>query len=133
VVAAAGAAGYEFGWRNQVRTRLRWHVGEVAAVGFRSVVREPWTVDSAVVHDDEGTVLLTVGESVLAVPAPRPWPPWVGQRTPEQLVAGLRDARIKAFAGGPLPAVPEIVVPARPIALYAAWALTVAAVLALMA
>jgi hypothetical protein len=133
VVAVVAAAGYEFGWRHQLRPRLRWHAGGVAAVGFRSRVREPWTVDSAAVHDDEGTVILTAGDSVLTVAAPRPWPSWVSQRTPDQLVAALRLARMRAFAGRPLPAVPEITAPARPAVLYLAWAVTVAAALALLA
>jgi hypothetical protein len=112
---------------------LRWNAGGVAAVGFRSRVRERWTVDSAAVHDDDGTVILTVGDSVLAVAAPRPWPTRVTQRTPDQLVAALRHARTKAFAGGSLPPVPEVTAPARPAVLYAAWAMTVAAALALLA
>src|SRR4030095_7655540 len=93
VVAAGSAAGYEFGWRHQLRPLLRWHAGGVAAVRFRSRVREPGTVDSAAVHDDEGTVILTVGDSVLAVAAPPPWPSWVTQRSPDQLVAALRHTR----------------------------------------
>jgi hypothetical protein len=130
-VAVAAAAGYEFGWRWQLRPRLRWHAGGVAAVGFRDRVREPWTVDSAAVHDDEGAVILTVGDAVLTVPAPRPWPSWSAQRDPDQLVAALRLARERAFAGGELPPPPVLDAPRRPVALYAGWAATVVAALAL--
>jgi len=133
VVAAMAAAGFEFGWRSQVRQRLRWHAGGVAAVGFRDVVREPWTADSAAVHDDEGSVTLTVGDSVVTVPAPPPWPSGSGQRTCEQLVAALRDARMLAFAGGPLPPPPSVAVPHRPLLLAVAWAVTVAGAVALFA
>ena len=76
-------------------------------------------MDSAAVHDDEGTVILTAGDSVLTVAAPRPWPSWVSQRTPDQLVAALRRARTEAFAGGPLPPSAEIDAPARPAVLFA--------------
>jgi hypothetical protein len=75
-VALAAAAGYEFGWRNQLRPRLRWHAGGIASVGFRAVDRQPWATDSAVLHDDRGSVLLTAGESVLTVPAPAPSSSW---------------------------------------------------------
>jgi hypothetical protein len=130
-VATASAAGYEFGWRSQIRPRLRWHTGGVAAVGFRALVREPWTVDSAAVHDDEGAVTLTAGESVLTVAAPPRWPSWVAQRTGEELVAALRAARTSAFAGGDLPSPPTVEVPRRPLLLWAAWAVTVAGAVAL--
>jgi hypothetical protein len=105
----------------------------VASVGFRAVVREPWTVDSAAVHDDEGAVTLTVGDAVLTVAAPAPWPSTAGQRTGDQLVAGLRAARTRSFAGGDLPPPPDVAVPRRPLLLYAAWAVTVAGSLALFA
>jgi hypothetical protein len=121
VAAAAAAAGYEFGWRTQLRPRLRWHVGGVAAIGFRGPDRQPWATDSAVVHDDAGTVLLTAGESVLTVPVPPPWPSTDSQRSADQLVAALRDARSQSFVISPLPPPPSIVVPRRPLALYAAW------------
>jgi hypothetical protein len=117
----AGAAGYEFGWRTQLRPRLRWHVGGVAAVGFRGPDRQPWANDSAVVHDDAGTVVLTAGESVLTVPVPPPWPSAESQRTADQLVAALRDARSQSFVITPLPPPPDIDVPRRPVALYLAW------------
>ncbi|MCA2213941.1 hypothetical protein [Jidongwangia harbinensis] len=130
-VAVVAAAGHEFGWRTQLRPRLRWHTGGVAAVGFRDRIREPWTVDSAAVHDDAGTVILTAGDSVLTVPAPRPWPSWSDQRDADQLVAALRLARTRAFAGGELPPPPAIDPRRRPLLLYAAWAGTVAAALAL--
>jgi hypothetical protein len=133
VVASVAGAGFEFGWRSQLRPRLRWHAGGVAAVGFRGLVREPWTVDSAAVHDDEGAVTLTVGDSVLTVAAPAPWPPGSAQRTGDQLVAALRAARTRSFAGGDLPPPPDVVVPRRPLLLYAAWAVTVAGALALFA
>ncbi len=133
VVAAAAAVGYEFGWRLHLRPRLRWHAGGVAAAGFRGVVREPWTVDSAAVHDDEGAVTLTVGDAVLTVAAPPPWPSAAAQRTGDQLVAGLRAARIRAFAGGDLPPPPVVEVPRRPLLGWAAWAVTVAGALALFA
>ncbi len=133
VVAVVAGAGFEFGWRTQLRPRLRWHAGGVAAVGFRGVVREPWTVDSAAVHDDEGAVTLTVGASVLTVGAPPPWPPGSAQRTGDQLVAGLRAARTQAFAGGDLPPPPVVEVARRPLLLYAGWAVTVAGALALFA
>jgi hypothetical protein len=128
VVAAtiAAAAGYEFGWRTQLRPRLRWHAGGVAAVGFRGPDRQPWANDSAVVHDDAGTVVLTAGESVLTVPVPPPWPSAESQRNADQLVAALRDARSQSFAISPLPPPPEIDVPRRPLSLYAAWLLSVA-------
>jgi hypothetical protein len=130
-VAVVAAAGYEFGWRHQLRPRLRWHAGGVAAVGFRDRVREPWTVDSAAVHDDAGAVILTAGDAVLTVPAPRPWPSWSDQRDADQLVAALRLACLRAFGGGPLPEPPEIATPRRPLLLYAAWAATVATAVAL--
>jgi hypothetical protein len=133
VVALVTAAAVEFGWRTALRPRLRWHAGGVASVGFRSVVREPWTVDSAAVHDDEGAVTLTVGDAVLTVAAPPPWPRGSAQRTGDQLVAALRAARTRAFAGGELPAPPEIRVPRRPPALWALYAVTVAGALALFA
>lgn len=125
VAAVAAAAGYEFGWRTQLRPRLRWHAGGVAAIGFRGPDRQPWAMDSAVVHDDAGTVLLTAGESVLTVPVPPPWPSPDSQRSADQLVAALRDARSRSFAISPLPPPPEIEVPRRPPALYAAWLVSV--------
>ncbi|GAA0565449.1 hypothetical protein GCM10010172_56230 [Paractinoplanes ferrugineus] len=124
--AVAAAVGYEFGWRSQLRPRLRWHVGGVAAVGFRGPDRQPWATDSAVVHDDAGTVLLTAGESVLTVPVPPPWPGPESQRSADQLVAALRDARNQSFVISPLPPPPDVQVPPRPPALYAAWLLSVA-------
>jgi len=125
-VALAAAAGYEFGWRNQLRPRLRWHAGGIAAAGFRGVDRQPWATDSAVVHDDRGSVLLTAGESVLTVPAPPPWPARATQRTADELVAALRVARTRSFELSPLAPPPEITPPRRPLALYPAWLLTVA-------
>ncbi|MGK5681840.1 hypothetical protein [Actinoplanes sp. URMC 104] len=129
VVAAAiaGAAGFEYGWRAQLRPRLRWHAGGVAAIGFRERNREPWATDSAIVHDDGGTVLLTAGQAVLTVPVPPPWPSAAHQRTADQLVAALRDARIRALETSPLPPPPDIEVPRRPVLLYVLWAATVAA------
>jgi hypothetical protein len=121
VAAVAAAAGYEFGWRTQLRPRLRWHAGGVAAIGFRGPDRQPWATDSAVVHDDAGTVLLTAGESVLTVPVPPPWPSPDSQRSADQLVAALRDARSQSFVISPLPPPPSIEVPRRPLVLYAAW------------
>jgi hypothetical protein len=126
VVVVAAAAGFEFGWRNQLRPRLRWHAGGIAAVGFRGVDRQPWAIDSAVVHDDGGSVVLTAGESVLTVPAPAPWPASATQRTADELVAALRVARTRSFEISPLAPPPEISVPRRPLVLYAAWLLTVA-------
>jgi len=126
VVALAAAAGYEFGWRNQLRPRLRWHAGGIAAAGFRGVDRQPWATDSAVLHDDRGSVLLTAGESVLTVPAPPPWPAKAGQRTADELVAALRVARTRSLELSPLAPPPEITPPRRPLALYPAWMLTVA-------
>jgi hypothetical protein len=125
VAAVAAAAGYEFGWRTQLRPRLRWHAGGVAAVGFRGPDRQPWATDSAVVHDDAGTVLLTAGESVLTVPVPPPWPSPESQRSADQLVAALRDARNQSFAISPLPPPPDVEVPPRPLSLYGAWLLSV--------
>ncbi|GAA0472140.1 hypothetical protein Ade02nite_51750 [Paractinoplanes deccanensis] len=126
VVAVAAAAGFEFGWRSQLRQRLRWHAGGVAAVGFRGRDRQPWATDSAIVYDDGNSIVLTAGESVMTVPVPMPWPkPQAGagrQRTPEELVAALRDARTRSLALSPLPPPPEIQVPRRPVALYLAWA-----------
>jgi hypothetical protein len=121
VAAVAAALGFEFGWRTQLRPRLRWHAGGVAAIGFRGPDRQPWATDSAVVHDDAGTVLLTAGESVLTVPVPPPWPSADRQRSADQLVAALRDARSQSFAISPLPPPPSIEVPRRPPALYGAW------------
>jgi len=129
VAAVAAAAAYEFGWRTQLRPRLRWHAGGVAAVGFRGPDRQPWATDSAVVHDDRGSVVLTAGESVLTVPAPAPWPSTAGQRSADQLVAALREARTRSLAISPLPAPPEIDVPRRPTALYPACLLSVVAAL----
>ena len=131
LVAAGSAAGYEFGWRSQIRPRLRWHAGGIAAVGFRARVREPWTVDSAAVHDDEGAVTLIAGGSVLTVAAPRPWPGRAGQRDVDELVAALRAARTSAFAGGDLPPPPTVEVPRRPLLWWAAWAVTAAGAVAL--
>jgi hypothetical protein len=126
-VAVVAAAGYEFGWRAQLRPRLRWHAGGVATTGFRGRDRQPWAMDSAVVHDDDGTVVLTAGESVLTVPAPAPWPSRAAQRSAAQLVAALRDARAQSFAISPLPPPPEIEVPHRPLLLALAWLASVAA------
>jgi hypothetical protein len=126
LVAVAGAAGYEFGWRAQLRPRLAWHAGGVATVGFRGRDRQPWATDSAVVHDDTGAVVLTAGESVLTVPAPAPWPSPAAQRSADQLVASLRDCRSRSFAISPLPPPPQIEVPRRPVALYLAWLASVA-------
>jgi hypothetical protein len=138
VVAVAAAAGYEFGWRTRLRPRLCWHVGGLAAVGAGRPVREPWTVDTAAVHDDEGAVTITVGDSVLTVAAPRPWPSRSTPASPRQrdgdeLVAALRAARTEAFAGGELPPPPMVEVPRRPPILFAAWAVTVAGAVALFA
>ncbi len=129
LVTVAAAAGYEFGWRTQLRPRLRWHAGGIATVGFRGVDRQPWATDSAVLHDDRGSVLLTAGESVLTVPAPAPWPARAQQRTADQLVAALRVARTRSFEISPLGPPPEIEVPRRPVAIYPALALTVVATL----
>jgi hypothetical protein len=126
LAAVAGAAGYEFGWRSQLRPRLCWHAGGVAAVGFRGRDRQPWAMDSAVVHDDVGTVVLTAGESVLTVPVPAPWPSPAAQRSADQLVAALRDCRSRSFAISPLPPPPRIEVPRRPLSLYLAWLAAVA-------
>ncbi len=125
VVTVAAGAGYEFGWRTQLRPRLRWHAGGIAAVGFAGPDRQPWAMDSAVVHDDTGTVVLTAGASVLTVPVPPPWPSPDSQRSADQLVAALRDARSQSFAISPLPPPPEIEVPRRPLPWYAAWLVSV--------
>jgi hypothetical protein len=125
--ALAAAAGYEFGWRSQLRPRLRWHAGGVASVGFRGRDRQPWATDSAVVYDDGGTIVLTAGASVLVVPVPAPWPSPGAQRNADQLVAALRDARAQSFAISPVPPPPEIDVPRRPVTLLLAWAVSVAA------
>jgi glyoxylase-like metal-dependent hydrolase (beta-lactamase superfamily II) len=103
----------------------------VVAVTFRGRQRAMWTLDSAALHDDDGTVILTTGDIVLAVDAPKPWPPWAAQRTADQLVAGLRDARRQALDGPHTPAPPDLAVPSRPLLLYAVWALTVLGVAAL--
>jgi hypothetical protein len=130
-VAAVAALAYEFGWRTQLRPRLRWDVGGVAAISFRHRERAVWDADSAVVHDDDGTVIVITGDVVLAVDAPKPWPSWAAQRTAEQLVAALRDARRQALDRAGAPAPPDIAVPGRPLLLYAAWAATVAAAVAM--
>jgi len=132
VAAVSGGLGFEFGWRAQLRPRLRWHVGGVAAVGFRGPDRQPWATDSAVVHDDAGTVLLTAGESVLTVPVPPPWPSPDRQRNADELVAALRDARNRSFAISPLPPPPAIEVPRRPLALYVAWLASVGVTLLIL-
>jgi hypothetical protein len=121
LVAVAAAAGYEYGWRTQLRPLLRWHAGGVASVGFRGFDRQPWATDSAVVHDDEGSVVLTCGESVLTVPVPPPWPRAAAQRSAEQLVAALREARTRSLEISPLEPPPRIEIPARPLALYPAF------------
>jgi hypothetical protein len=126
VVTVAAGIGYEYGWRSQLRPRLRWHAGGVAAVGFGGPHRQPWATDSAVVHDDEGTVVLTAGEEVLTVPVPPPWPSPAAQRSADQLVAALRDARTRSFELSPLPPPPEIEVPRRPGLLYPACVLSAA-------
>ena len=54
-----------------------------------------------------------------------PWPSAESQRNADQLVAALRDARSQSFAVSPLPPPPEIEVPRRPLALFAAWLLSV--------
>jgi hypothetical protein len=132
VAGVSAGLGYEFGWRTQLRPRLRWHVGGVAALGFRGPDRQPWATDSAVVHDDAGTVLLTAGESVLTVPAPPPWPSPDSQRNADELVAALRDVRNRSFAISPLPPPPAIEVPRRPWPLYAAWLASVGATLLIL-
>jgi hypothetical protein len=132
IAAATAAIGYEFGWRTQLRPRLRWHAGGIAAIGFRGPDRQPWAMDSAVVHDDAGTVLLTAGESVLTVPVPPPWPSPDSQRNADELVAALRDARSQSFAISPLPPPPEIEVPRRPLTLYLAWLASVALTLLIL-
>ncbi|WP_030442610.1 hypothetical protein [Actinoplanes subtropicus] len=132
VAAVSAGLGYEFGWRTQLRPRLRWHVGGVAAVGFRGPDRQPWATDSAVVHDDAGTVLLTAGESVLTVPVPPPWPSPDSQRNADELVAALRDARNRSFAISPLPPPPAIEVPGRPWPLYLAWLASVGVTLLIL-
>jgi hypothetical protein len=124
-IAISAAVGFEFGWRNQLRPRLRWHAGGIAAVGFRGVDRQPWATDSAVLHDDRGSVLLSAGESVLTVPVPAPWPAKSDQRTADELVAALRVARTRSFEISPLAPPPDIAVPRRPFALYPVWLLTV--------
>jgi hypothetical protein len=131
VAAVVAAVAYEFGWRTQLRPRLRWDVGGVVAITFRGRERAMWTLDSGAVHDDDGTVILTTGDIVLAVDAPKPWPSWVAQRTADQLVAGLRDARRQALDGPHTPAPPDLAVPSRPVLLYAVWILTVVGVAAL--
>jgi hypothetical protein len=118
LVVLAAAAGGEYGWRSQLRPRLRWHAGGVASVGFGGPDRQPWATDSAVVHDDEGTVVLTAGASVLTVPVPPPWPARAAQRTADQLVAALREARTRSFEISPLPPPPDLDPPGRPLALY---------------
>ncbi|MEU8818448.1 hypothetical protein [Actinoplanes sp. NPDC048796] len=147
LVAVAAGAGFEFGWRSQLRPRLRWHAGGIAAVGFRGRDRQPWATDSAIVYDDGNSIVLTAGESVMTVPVPPPWPrpktgpaptktlvrpdvkarrkpaPTAPQRTADQLVAALRDSRTRSLALSPLPPPPEIEVPRRPLLLYAAWLL----------
>jgi hypothetical protein len=133
LITLAAAAGYEFGWRTQLRPRLRWHAGGIATAGFRGVDRQPWATDSAVLHDDGGSVLLTAGESVLTVPAPAPWPARADQRTADQLVAALRVARARSFEISPLGPPPEIEAPRRPVALYPALVLTVVAALLIVA
>ncbi|MCU7728654.1 hypothetical protein ODJ79_33495 [Actinoplanes sp. KI2] len=130
--AAACGVGYEFGWRTQLRPRLRWHAGGVAAVGFRGPDRQPWATDSGVVHDDAGTVLLTAGESVLTVPVPPPWPSPDSQRSADELVAALRDARNRSFTISPLPPPPTIEVPRRPWTLYLAWFASLAATILIL-
>jgi hypothetical protein len=130
-IAVVAALAYEFGWRTQLRPRLRWDVGGVVAVTFRRRERAMWTPDSGVVHDDDGTVIVTTGDVVLVVDAPRPWPSWAAQRTAGQLVAALRDARRQALDTAGAPAPPDLAEPARPLALYLVWAVTVAGAVAL--
>jgi hypothetical protein len=130
LITAVAALAYEFGWRTQLRPRLLWDVGGVAAISFRHRERALWDADSAVVHDDDGTVIVMTGDVVLAVDAPRPWPSWTAQRTADQLVAALRDARRQALDTAGAPAPPDIAVPGRPLLLYAVWAATVAVALA---
>jgi hypothetical protein len=84
------------------------------------------------VHDDAGTVLLTAGESVLTVPVPPPWPSPESQRTADELVAALREARNRSFAISPLPPPPAIETPRRPWALYLAWLASVGAALLIL-
>jgi hypothetical protein len=133
VVGVVSLVAVEFGWRSQIRPRLLWNLGGVTSIGFRGTVSEPWTVDTAAVHDDEGAVTLAVGDSVLTVPVPPPWPRTADQRTRDQLVAALRDARWQAFATAHLPPPPQATVPRRPLLLVAAWAVAVAAAVALFA
>src|SRR4051812_5353784 len=130
-VAVAAALAYEFGWRTQLRPRLLWDVGGLAALTFRGRDRAMWTADSAVVHDGDGTVVVTAGDLVLVVDAPAPWPPWAAQRTAGQLVAGLRDARRQALDTAAVPAPPDLAEPGRPLLLYLLWAATVAAAIAI--
>jgi hypothetical protein len=125
-LALVAAVAYEFGWRTQLRPRLRWDVGGIAAVTFRGRERAMWTADSGIVTDDDGTVIVTTGDVVLVVDAPKPWPPWTPQRTAEQLVAALRDARRQALDMVDAPAPPDIDEPGRPFALYLVWAATIA-------
>jgi hypothetical protein len=130
-LAVVAALAYEFGWRTQLRPRLLWDVGGLAAITFRRRERAMWTHDSGVVHDDDGTVIVTTGDVVLVVDAPRPWPSWAAQRSADQLVAALRDARRQALDTAGAPAPPDLAEPPRPLALYLVWAATVAAAVAL--
>ena len=124
-VTVASALGYEYGWRARIRPRLRWDVGGVACVGFGRRDRQPWAEDNAALDDGSGGVTLIAGDAVLTVPTPPPWPPWATQRTASQLVAALRFAHHRAMAAEHAPPPPEIDVPARPPALYLAWAATI--------
>jgi hypothetical protein len=131
VIAVVAALAYEFGWRTQLRPRLLWDVGGIAAISFRHRERAVWDADSAVVHDDDGTVIVITGDVVLAVDAPAPWPSWTAQRTAEQLVAALRDTRRQALDTAGAPAPPDVAVPGRPLLLYAVWIATVVGAVAL--
>jgi hypothetical protein len=131
MVAVVAALAYEFGWRTQLRPRLLWDVGGLAAITFRRRERAMWTPDSGVVHDDDGTVIVTTGDVLLVVDAPKPWPSWAAQRTADQLVAALRDARRQALDTAGAPAPPDLAEPGRPFVLYLAWAATVVGAAAL--
>lgn len=116
LVALAVAGGYEYGWRTQLRPRLRWHAGGVVNLGFRGFDRRAWAGGAEILRLGDAEVMLVIGKATLTVAAPPPWPSPASQRTADELVAALREARDHDPGGLDPPA--AIDEPVRPPLIY---------------